>query len=79
MSKAIMEPLLCLELSLQNIHGEPSHAVNRSVVWLQDMKRHGLVNDTQLEEAHRQSVIQMQHIQDAAARPSVTHPSSAGR
>ena len=44
----------------------------------QDMKRHGLVSDEQLQEAHKQSVIQMQHIKDAARHPNVKAPASSG-
>lgn len=43
-----------------------------------DMKRHGLVSDEQLQEAHKQSVIQMQHIKDAARHPNVKAPASSG-
>jgi len=53
-------------------------AIPRNDRLVADMKKHGLVNDTQLQEAHRQSVLQMQHIQDAAARPNTRHPSAAG-
>ena len=45
---------------------------------VQDMKRHGLVNEEQIQEAHKQSVIQMQHIQDAARHPNVKAPASSG-
>lgn len=44
----------------------------------QDMKRHGLVSEEQIQEAHKQSVIQMQHIQDAAKHPNVKAPASSG-
>lgn len=46
---------------------------------VEDMKRHGLVDDKSLQEAHRQSVLQMQHIQGAAARPDATQPAASGR
>ncbi|DBB12578.1 hypothetical protein WJX82_006502 [Trebouxia sp. C0006] len=43
-----------------------------------DMKRRGLVSEEQIQEAHKQSVIQMQHIQDAAKHPNVKAPASSG-
>lgn len=57
----------------------PRHDFGDGFWWvLQDMKRHGLVSEEQIQEAHKQSIIQMQHIQDAAKHPNVKAPASSG-
>ncbi len=63
---------ICAASATQFIVCELMHAL------AQDMKRRGLVSEEQIQEAHKQSVIQMQHIQDAAKHPNVKAPASSG-
>lgn len=71
---------LCVSARLRVclLHAAFASYFESALVSVQDMKRHGLVTEEQIQEAHKQSVIQMQHIQDAARHPNVKAPTSSG-